>query len=126
MKRIVICTILLILAVTVSLYAHFRVEKVNEELDMRIDAMNAALMREDKAELLEHAEDFIEFWTKEEDELVHLVRHSYIDIITTGVMRLPSLAKYGNFCDLSAELAVIRRQMEHIRNSEMFAFDNLL
>lgn len=126
MKRIVICSVLLILAILLSLYTHLRVERVSEELNTRIDAMFEALPREDSPELLAQSEAFIKFWNEEEDVLVHIIRHSYIDIITTSVMRLPSFAKYGNFSEMSAELAVIRRQMEHIRSSEMLSFDNLL
>jgi hypothetical protein len=53
------------------------------------------------------------------------VRHTQIDDITKSVARLEALAADEDYSELSAELASIAWQMEHISRSEQVALSNL-
>lgn len=125
MKRVIICAALFVLAVFAGWYAQYRVERVDDELAVHIEALGQTLISGDREELAVRAAELSVFWDKEEDVLIHFVRHSHIDLITTCAARLPSLAAYGDLGEFSAELANMRRQMEHIRSSEEISFANI-
>lgn len=126
MKRVVICSVLLLCLIAVSIYAHIKVERLGEVLDLRIEALTAVLHDNNEKEIIEQSNALVEFWKGEEEILVHLVRHSHIDIISVSVARMPALAEYGEYAEVYAELLSIRKQMEHIRSAEILTFENLL
>lgn len=125
MKRVIICAALLAFAIAVAAYSEYRVERVDDEVAAHIEALGPALLSEDRDALAARSTEFAAFWDAEEDVLIHFVRHSNIDMITASVARLPSLAAYGALAEYSAELANIRRQMEHIRDSEEISLKNI-
>lgn len=126
MKRIIICAVLSLGAIAASVYAHFRVENLNESLDLRIGALTAVLHESNTEEIIGQSKDLVDFWNGEEKVLVHFVRHSHIDVISMSMARLPALAEYGDYSEVYAELLSIRRQMEHIRSAEILTLENLL
>lgn len=126
MKRIIICAALFLGALVISIYAHFKVENLNEALDLRIDALTVVLRENNKKEIIEQSHGLVDFWNGEEEILVHFVRHSHIDVVSISVARLPALAEYGDYSEVYAELLSIRRQMKHIRSAEILTFENLL
>ncbi len=126
MKRIIICIVLLGICIFISIFAHFRVEKVNSDFNIRIDALITELKSENTEKITQHAQSLNEFWEEEEHILVHFIRHSYIDTVTTSMARLPALAAYGDYSEVLAELYNVRRQMKHVCDSEQVTFENLL
>lgn len=126
MKRIIICAVLFIGALAASVYAHFKVQYLNEEIDLRINALTAVLHEKDTEEIIGQAYSLVDFWNNEEKILVHFVRHSNIDVISVSMARLPALAEYGDHSEVYAELLSIRRQMEHILTAEILTLGNLL
>lgn len=125
MKRVIICSVLLVFAVAASLYSSHKVVGVDTGMEERIDAISVQIQSENIDELVTGVSQLGTYWEKQEDYLVHFLRHSHIDTISGSVSRLPSLAAYGNFAEVGAELAIIRRQMEHIRSSEILTLKNI-
>lgn len=126
MKRVVICSVLFVLAIVVSTYSHFKIVRVHEEMNARIDALMELLPDEDREKISKQSAELAGFWNEQEEILVHFTRHTHLDLVATGVARLPYLALYGDFGEFSAELSSIRRQMEHIHDSEILTLDNLM
>lgn len=126
MKRIIICSVLFLGAIAASCYSYFLVEGLNDEINLRINALIEVLHDGNTEEVIEQSKSLVDFWKEEEEHLVHFVRHSHIDIISVSMARLPALAEYGDYSEVYAELLSIRRQMEHIREAEQLTFDNLL
>lgn len=125
MKRVLICVCLLVFTVLASVYSWYRVERVEKDIANHVEALGQVMVGGNRDELAMRSTEFAAYWDKEEDVLIHFVRHSHIDLITTSVARLPSLAAYDDLGEFSAELANIRRQMEHIRGSEEITLSNI-
>lgn len=126
MKRVIICLVLLVMVMSVSVYSHFKVKRVSEEMNTRIDLLMEMLPSGDHEAVAEQSMLLTDYWNEQEEILVHFTRHVYLDMVTTSVTRLPFLAAYGDFAEFSAELSSIRRQMEHIHGTEILTFDNLM
>lgn len=126
MKRIVICILLLALCVGISLYASYRVGEVNDRIATDVNGALDAIAQADEDRIKEHIQNLSNYWSEEEDKLIHLIRHAQIDDITKSIARLQALASGEDYSELTAELASIRWQMEHIRRSEQLILHNLL
>lgn len=126
MKRILICLVLLAICVGVSIYSTYRVGTVQERIDSDANAALDAIADADEARIKQHIESLSIFWNEEEDRLIHIIRHAQIDDITKSIARLQALASGDDYSELTAELASIRWQMDHINRGERLIFHNLL
>ena len=126
MRRIIICIALLCGIILTGFYSSYKITYINENVTMHIDAITVSLNEEDHAAVIRNIDALRSFWDAEETTLMHFVKHGEIDNVSFCIAKLPSLAAYGNFSDLSSELASIRRQVEHIKNSELPILDNIL
>ena len=126
MKRVVICAVLLAMAIAFSFYTYHKIKEVEKGMEERIETFAEPFAQKDKETLGMRADELESYWDQQESSLIHFVRHSHLDTITTGVARLPELARNGEFGEFSAEVANIRRQLEHIIDNERLSFTNLV
>ena len=126
MKRIIICAVLVVFAASFSFYSYYKVKEVEKGMTERMEAFTEPLSQKDKETLGKRADELESYWDQQESSLIHFVRHSHLDTITTGVARLPELARGGEFGEFSAEVSNIWRQMEHIIDNERLSFANLV
>lgn len=126
MKRIVISAVLLAFCIAVSVYTAYYVNNVNELVRAKVEDSLTAIADADEERLHTCIRELSAFWDEREDTLLHYVRHSQIDDITKSVARLEALTAGGDYSELTAELASIRWQMDHINRSERMVFQNLL
>lgn len=126
MKRVVICSVIMLLAVLLSVHSHNRVRTVRNGIDIRLEAIARTLEEEDGELLIARAAELESYWDEEENSLIHFVRHSHLDMITTAAARLPQLARHGEFGEFGAEVYNIKRQIEHIFDNERLTFSALL
>jgi len=125
-KRVIICAVLLAVAISLSCYSYYKVTEVEKGIQERMEAFTQPLSEKDKETLGMRADELESYWDQQESRLIHFVRHSHLDVITTGVARLPELARGGEFGEFSAEVANIKRQIEHIIDNERLTFTNLV
>lgn len=118
MNRIFICAVLMISAVCLCVYSQNKSVTLEKEIVSRLGEFETPLNDKDTEALIALAVDFERFWDEHESVMIHLVRHSNLDVITTAAARMPHLARHGEFGELAAEISNIKRQMEHIRDNE--------
>lgn len=126
MKRIVIAAILLFFCITTSLYTIQHVNNVYEQVNYNVVCAFDAIAEADDARLKSHVDALSEYWSEEEERLIHLIRHAAIDDVTKSIARLQALTSGEDYSELAAELSSIRWQIEHIHRTEQMVLSNLL
>ena len=125
MKRVLIALIALSLTLTVSLYAMHRVESTHRSFSAAADNIDRALAAEDMPQTLAAIRALDSYWQEESDFLGHFTRHSLLDAVSGGIALLYPLAEYGECAWLRAEMESLRRQVEKLREEELFRLTNI-
>jgi hypothetical protein len=126
MRRIVIILCLLVGCVAVSAYSVHYADEANDVVSAAVTRSLGAMESGDKAALAHEIGALTDYWNREEDTLVHFVRHTQIDEIVRSVARLEALANREDYATLAAELSSIAWQMEHVWRNEQVLWGNLL
>ncbi len=126
MKRVVFASILMAAIIIFNCFCLFVIKESKNRVMMRLDEISTAISEDSSPEkILKKSTAFTEFWTDEHHLLCRVVRHELLDQMTIGVSRFEPLAKYGDLCELSAEISRCRFLIEEIWDSERPLFRNI-
>lgn len=128
MKRLAVCIALFAGCIALSVFSYFRMESMREGVFTRVDEMLSAIEAQprDQRGLEARAEELAAFWEKERDVMTHIVRRKNLDAISLSAVKLPQLARHGEYGKLAAELSGIRKLAEDLHSGEMMSLENIM
>jgi hypothetical protein len=126
MKRTVIAvTIMILILVTGTVYAYWRVCNSAEELLTRLEAVKTEVEAGHWQQAKEKAQLLKDRWEKIEDLWTPLLDHSRVSELENSITRLVELVNLEEETDARAELALSKRLVQNVPNTERLTLKNI-
>ena len=112
MKRVALCTAILLVIILLCTASLVTVSRYQRDFTKAIQDLEQAVYQETFEALSVRAASVCRDWMDAEHVLIRFVRHTELDEVTGAMTRLEKLAKYGDLSEFSAEL----NRIPYLRN----------
>lgn len=126
MKRFIISVIILITIIASSFSVPIYLKKTTTELISKIDEIQNYVDNDNLETAYTNINKFITLWEDKKDIITIFVNHSEMDSITYFTSKLPSLLKYNDKSEFSAELNHVKTIILSVYNDDIPNLKNII
>lgn len=126
MKRFIISVIILIAIIASSFSVPIYLKKTTTELISKIDEIQNYVDNDNLETAYTNINKFITLWEDKKDIITIFVNHSEMDSITYFTSKLPSLLKYNDKSEFSAELNHVKTIILSVYNDDIPNLKNII
>lgn len=126
MKRFIISVIILIAIIAFSFSVPIYLKKTTTELISKIDEIQNYVDNDNLETAYTNINKFITLWEDKKDIITIFVNHSEMDSITYFTSKLPSLLKYNDKSEFSAELNHVKTIILSVYNDDIPNLKNII
>ena len=126
MNRFIISVIILIAIIASSFSVPIYLKKTTTELISKIDEIQNYVDNDNLETAYTNINKFITLWEDKKDIITIFVNHSEMDSITYFTSKLPSLLKYNDKSEFSAELNHVKTIILSVYNDDIPNLKNII
>lgn len=125
MNRMIICTVVLLLIISISVLGVFSLDSSCKNLSQSLEEIRQAAIENDSEKASELTQKTIELWEKEEKTISLLIDHREVDEIEETIKSLPVYARQDNMEKLEEKSSIAAERVRHIRDKEKISAENV-
>lgn len=125
MKRIIIATVCLVLAISLAVFGFLDLRKITWELTDSAARVITVTETEDAQAISAELQAFLEKFAKHKKMLGAFVNHSELDEADILMRGLQDKAEQGAYTELTEDLRELQYHFAHLHDTELPKFENI-
>lgn len=125
MKRVIIAVCILLILPLMIFTTHFYLKKTTSDMSSILNNAQICISKHDTKKAEKLTGEFNDEWDHHSKIMATFIRHSEMDEVNLSTAKLTSYLKYDEPGEFSATCDEIKKQLDHLWESEKFTIDNI-